>query len=40
MSLTLFLASQIANGCFVSLAESLMLCVTSREFCQWQSHLA
>ena len=33
MSLTLFLALRIANGCFISLAKSLTISVTSGELC-------
>jgi hypothetical protein len=36
MSLLLFLASQIANGCFISVAKGLTLRVTPWEF---RSHL-
>jgi hypothetical protein len=37
---TLFLASQIANRCFISLVESVTLSVTLRELRGWQGHLA
>jgi hypothetical protein len=37
---TLFLASQIAKGCILSVVESLTLRVTPGQFRPWQSHLA